>query len=31
MPKVLGPLDTVLAGRDYLEGGKFGVADVAVG
>ncbi|KIZ07226.1 glutathione S-transferase [Monoraphidium neglectum] len=30
MPKVLGPLDKVLAGRDYLEGGKFGVADVAV-
>lgn len=31
MPDVFGTLDKILADREYLEEGKFGVADVAVG
>jgi glutathione S-transferase len=31
MPDVLGSLDKVLADREFLEGGKFSVSDVAVG
>ncbi|KIZ07227.1 glutathione S-transferase [Monoraphidium neglectum] len=31
LPKVFSPLDKVLADREYLEGGKFSVADLAVG
>jgi glutathione S-transferase len=31
MPDVVGNLDKVLASREYLEGGKFSVSDVAVG
>jgi glutathione S-transferase len=31
MPDVLGSLDKVLADKEFLEGGKFSVSDVAVG
>lgn len=30
LPAVLGPLDQLLAGREYLEGGTFSAADIAL-